>query len=98
MLEPTALTMARDLGPQRLAGREPGPGVRGLAGLGNGDQQGMADPPGVPVAELGAQVDLHREAAEALDEGLAHHGGVEGGAAGHQKDLADVLDLLVGEG
>ena len=86
------------LGPQLLAGRQPGPGVRGLAGLGDGDQQGMAVHQGVAVAELGAQIHLHRHAAEAFDQEFAHHGGVKGGAAGHQENLAEVLDILVGEG
>ena len=65
------------LGPQRLAGRQPGPGIGGLSGLGDGDEQGMAVHQGVPVAELGAQLHLHRDAAEVFDQGFSHHGGVK---------------------
>ncbi len=89
--------MARVLAPSSLPVLSPARVSAVSPGLGNGDEQGVPVHQGVPVAELGAQVHLHRDAAEVFYQGFAHHGGVKRRAAGQEKNLADLLELLVRE-
>ena len=88
----------QDTGTSCLALLHGGDGVGGLAGLGDHHQQGVLIHQGVAVAQLGGQVGLHRDAAELLDDVLAHAAGIEGGAAGGDHDLVDLLQVLIGQG
>src|SRR3972149_1285227 len=40
----------------------------------------------LPVTGLGSNIHLHRQPGEGLDQIFAHHGGVEGGAAGNKAE------------
>ena len=60
--------------------------VGGLAGLGDGDDDGVAVDRRVAVAELAGVFDLDGDARELFQQVLAHEGGVVAGAARRQDD------------
>ena len=81
--------MAKDLA-ALLAGVAHGlDGVHGLAGLGDGDGEGLLADNRVAVTELVGELDLHGDAAPVLDGILGDVPGVGGGAAGDDDDLVD---------
>ena len=60
-----------------------------LAGLRDRHHQRLRPHDGVAVAELGAEVDLGRQAGQPLDHGAAEQRGVRRGAAGHEHHALD---------
>ena len=72
-------------------------GVGGLTGLGDGDDEGLLVQHRVAVAELGCDLDLHRDAGPVLDGVLRQQPGVVGGTTGDDVDLLDVAEVVVGE-
>ena len=75
-----------------------GEGVDGLAGLGDGDDEGALVEDGFAVAELGGVIDLGGDAGEAFDVVAADERGVGGGAHADEDDAVDGLDLGGREG
>ena len=67
--------------------------VRRFARLADGDQQSAIVQQGPAIAELGAQVDLNRQATHAFDHVLPNQAGMVRGPAGNQNDLGDLLHL-----
>ena len=86
------------LGPQTFGLPQSGHGVQGLAGLADDHHQGVLIHNGLHVSELGGQGHLHGLAQQPLQVVLAHHAHMVGGAAGHNVQLLEVSDLLIGEG
>ena len=83
---------AHDGGPLGPRGLDRPEGVGGLARLGYGHDQGLGPHHRVPVAELGADVDLAGDAGQTLQHEAAHDGRVVGGAARHQDDALQPRD------
>ena len=72
-------------------------GVGGLAGLRYRNYERATVQNRVAVAEFTGQLDLDRQPRPVLDRVLGQQSGVVGRAAGHDEDLVDLAQLLVGE-
>lgn len=71
--------------------------VHGLAGLGDGDDQGVRAEDRVPVAELARQLHLARDTGPVLDGVLGDHARVERRTARDDDHLVQLAQLLVGD-
>ena len=87
-----------DAGAPLLGFPQCGHGVQRLAGLADDDCQITGADDGIAVPELGGQTPLHAAAQHPLQIVLAHHAHMVAGAAGHNKDAADIPNFPVGHG
>src|SRR5580704_13235028 len=74
-----------------------GESVRRLAGLADGDDEGVLVQNRVAIAELAAVVHFHGDVREALNHELARQGCMPTGAAGHNFHVAKIPELILGD-
>ena len=89
--------MTSTLAPERRASSHGLAGVDRLARLADPDDQGVRVEHRVAVAELAGDVDLDGQPGPVLDGVLGHQAGVVAAAAGHDEDLVDRPELVVGD-
>ena len=70
-----------------------GEGVGGFAGLRNRYDKGIGTDLRVAVAEFAGDIDFHRDIRKVLDEQLAIHAGMAGGAAGNDHDAVQAAQV-----
>ena len=71
--------------------------VGGLAGLRDGDDERVLVQNRVAVTEFAGQLDLDGQPGPVLDRVLGQQAGVVRRAAGHDEDLVDLTQLLIGQ-
>ena len=93
IVEVSTLTTETMRPPWRADVAEGGEGVGGLARLADEDAEGAGPERRLAVAELGGDLDLDRQAGDALEPVLRHVAGVVGGAAGDEDDAVDAGEV-----
>ena len=97
---------ARDHGPDHVTDRQRlralllglplrGERVRGFAGLRNHDGQRISPDQRIAIAKLAAVIDFHRNSRQPLDHELPGQRRMPTGAAGHDANLAEFLELAL---
>ncbi len=97
IIEPTTLQMASVLAPFLLGFALRGQRVRGFAGLADANRQLFLIDDRIAIAELAAVIHFHGNFREPLDHEFAGQPGVPARAAGHDLDVAELAEFLLGD-